>query len=107
MIVAGSVFARRCAGLFGPFGCYGISAVFFADIVGYLRSCMILYNMPDSANSFDRERNSVHTICTLFPLNSARQKTLNLQKLLPALTSLICEASSLPAYLVFYMFPKQ
>ena len=76
MIVASSVFARRCAGLFGPFGYYDISAVFFADIVGCLRFCMILNNMPDSANSFGREKNSVHTICTLFPLNIRRSRLL-------------------------------
>ena len=76
MIVANSVFARLCAGLFGPFGCYDISAVFFADIVGCLRSCMILNNMPDSANSFGREKNSAHTICTLFLLNIRRSRLL-------------------------------
>ena len=76
MIVASSVFARHCAGLFGPFGCYDISAVFFADIVECLRFCMILNNMPDSANSFGIEKNSVHTICTLFPLNIRRSRLL-------------------------------
>lgn len=76
MLVASSVFARRCAGLFGPFWCYDISAVFFADIVGCLSSCMILNNMPDTANSFGREKNSVHTICTLFPLNRRRSRLL-------------------------------
>ena len=74
MIVANSVFAQRCAGLFGLFWCYDTSAVFSDSIVGCLRSCMILSNMPDSANSFGIEKNSVHTICILFPLNIRRSR---------------------------------